>query len=173
MGTSIYAAAVLGLAAPSLAPAAAQEPGSLKTREFVQAAAQSDQFEISEGQTAVTQTKDPAIRAFAQRMTQEHQGMRSALEQAAARAGLQPPPMAMSADQAQMLSALQSQTGAQFDQTYLHQQTLAHRSALVTVQAYAAGGDSPELRRTASSDATVIRGHLAMAEELSARLGGF
>lgn len=172
MRTSTLAWAIAAFAAGAAAPAVAQEPGSRQTREFVQAAAQSDQFEMSESQTAVAQTRDPDVRAFALRMIREHQDMRRSLTQATTRAGLEPPPMAMSADQAQLLGALQSQTGAQFDQTYMHHQALAHGSALVTAQRYAANGDNPDLRQTAAAGATIIAAHLAMAEQMSAKLGG-
>jgi putative membrane protein len=88
------------------------------------------------------------------------------------RAGLTPPPMAMSADQAQLLSALQSQHGRQFDQLYARHQVLAHHSALVVEQSYAASGDNPALRQAAASAAPLISAHRAMAEQMSSRLGG-
>ena len=49
----------------------------------------------------------------------------------------------MSADQAQMLGALQSVSGSDFDKLYFKQQMLAHRSALAVEQIYAKSGDDP------------------------------
>ncbi|MDB5819272.1 MAG: hypothetical protein JWQ11_2912, partial [Rhizobacter sp.] len=95
-GTALVAA-FLGLAAAS---AGAQEPGSRPTREFVQAAASSDQFEILEAQTVLTQSTNPEVRAFATRMLRDHRQLGQALRDAATRSGLKPPEMAMSADQA-------------------------------------------------------------------------
>jgi putative membrane protein len=172
MRKTIFAwAAVSVLAAVAIAPASAQGPGSRKTREFVQAAGQSDQFEILESQAALTQATNPEVRAFAQRMIQDHSDTQRALQQATARAGLEPPSMNVSADQAQFLGALQSQIGVKFDQTYMHHQALAHRSALVTEQAYAASGDNPEVRHVAVSGSAIIAAHLTMAEQMSAKLG--
>jgi putative membrane protein len=166
--TSLAAA----LAVIGLAPAAAQEQGSRQTREFAQAAAQSDQFEILEGQTAITQSTDPEVRAFAQRMIRDHETTSRSLRDAALRAGLSPPPMAMSADQALLLSALHGLRGRQFDQLYARHQMLAHHSALVVEQSYASSGDNPALRQAAASTAPLIASHLAMAEQMNSRLGG-
>jgi putative membrane protein len=160
------------LALLALAPAVAQGQGSRRTREFVQAAAQSDEFEILEGQTIVAQSSDPQVRAFALKMIHDHEATSHALRDAAMRAGVKPPPMALSTDQAQLLSALQSQHGRQFDQLYARHQVLAHHSALVVEQSYAASGDNPALRQAAASAVSLISAHLAMAEQMSSRLGG-
>lgn len=162
-------AASLGLAA---ALAGAQEPGSRPTREFAQAAASSDQFEILAAQTALTQSTNPDVRSFATHMIQDHQQLDQALRDAAMRSGLKPPEMAMSADQAQLLQALQSVTGKEFDTLYSKQQMLAHRSALAVEQMYAQSGDDPNLRQAASSAVPVIASHADMANQAVMKLGG-
>ena len=161
-------AASLGLAA---ALAGAQEPGSRQTREFVQAAASSDQFEILAAQTALTQSTNPEVRAFAAHMLQDHQQLAKALVDAATRSGLKPPEMAMSTDQAQLLGALQSVSGNQFDTLYLKQQTLAHRSALAVEEMYAKSGDDPNVRQSATSAVPVISSHSEMASQAATKLG--
>lgn len=160
------------LAAIGLAPATAQDVGSRQTREFLQAAAQSDQFEILESTTAVTQAESADVRAFAKQMIKDHTATSQALQQAATQAGLKPPVMNVSADQGQMLNALQGVTGAKFDQLYIRQQALAHRAALVTEQAYEASGDTPAVRQAATAATPIIAAHLQMAEQMSANLGG-
>lgn len=170
MRTTFYAAAAV-LAAIA-APVAAQERGSRRTREFVQAAGHSDQFEILEAQTVLTQSTDPQVRSFAQAMLRDHDRLGRDLTAAATRAGVQPPPQAIDGDQAKMLGELQSLRGPQLDQAYARDQALAHRSALVTEQLYAAGGDNPPVRQAAMAATPVIAAHLSMAEQMSARLGG-
>ena len=81
------------------------------TKDFVEAAAQSDHFEIVEAQTALAQTHDPRVRAFARQMIPAHTETSQVLQQAARRAGLPPPPMSLSGDQQRLLGALQSQRG--------------------------------------------------------------
>jgi putative membrane protein len=160
--------ASLGLATVS---AGAQEAGSRPTREFVQAAASSDQFEILAATTALTQSTSSEVRSFAARMLQDHQQLGKALRDAATQSGLKPPEMAMSADQAQWLAALQSVSGREFDALYFKQQTLAHRSALVVEQTYAKSGDDPNLRQLATSAVPLISSHAEMADQAAAKLG--
>ena len=161
--------ASLGL---TTASAGAKEPGSRPTREFAQAAASSDQFEILAAQTALTQSTNSDVRAFAAHMLEDHQKLGQAVRDAAMRSGLKPPEMAMSADQAQLLGALQSVSGNEFDVLYLKQQVLAHRSALTVEQMYAKSGDDPSLRQLATSAVPVISSHGEMASQAAAKLGG-
>ena len=163
------AAAIASVASASVA---AQSPGSRQTREFVEAAGQSDRFEILEAQTVRGQSTDQQIRAFAQQMLRDHEGMSRALQQATAQAGLQPPPMGISADQALLLGALQSQSAPDLDKTYARHQALAHHSALTVAQAYAANGDDPAVRQAATAATRMIAAHLDMAEQLQTKLGG-
>ena len=170
---TVLSACAAGLAAIALAPAAlAQEAGSRQTREFVEAAGQSDRFEILEAQTVLGQSTDVQVRAFAEKMIRDHDQMSQTLAQAAARAGLKPTPPGISADQASLLGALQSQRGPEFEQTYVKHQALAHRAALAVERAYAATGDDPDVRQVAAAATPTIAAHLAMAEQMRAKLGG-
>ena len=163
-----FIAASLGLASVL---AGAQEAGSRQTREFAQAAASSDQFEILAAETALTQSTDPEVRSFATRMRDDHQQLGKAVRDAATRSGLKPPEMAMSADQAQWLGALQSVSGHAFDILYLKQQVLAHRSALEVETTYAKSGDDLNLRQVATSAVPVISAHGDMANQAAMKLG--
>lgn len=168
-------ASLLAIAASALLTnaAAAQEPGSRQTRDFVQAVAQSDTFEIMEGETALAQSSDPDVRRFAQQMIDAHRQTTHTLLQAVANAGLQPPKPGMSADQAMFLAALQSQRGVDFDRTYLRHQRLAHSAALAVESGYAQTGDDATIRQVAASSVPIITAHLNMAEQLAKDGGGF
>jgi putative membrane protein len=141
---------------PITGTAFGQERGSRQTREFVQAAAQSDQFEILESDTALAQSTNPEVRAFAQAMIEAHQQTKDVLLRAAATAGLAPPNPGISGDQSMLLAALQSARGSNFDDTYIRQQTLAHRSALAVQQAYVASGDDTTIKQTATVALPII-----------------
>jgi putative membrane protein len=147
----------------------AQTGGSAQTRDYVDAAGQSDAFEMLEADTALTQSSDPKVRAFAQQMLRDHGQLSQALGRATARAGVKPPPVSVGADQAPLLAALQSLHGAEFDRAYWKHQALAHRSALTTAQRYAAGGDSAPIREAASAALPIIAAHLTMAEQMEKR----
>jgi putative membrane protein len=152
--------------------AATQPPGSRQTRDFVQSAAQSDAFEVLEAQTVLATTRDPDIRAFAQHMIHDHRETTRALEQAAVQSGLEPPPPGISSDEAALLGALQSLRGHEFDVAYLRQQVVAHSGALVVERLYAQSGDDPAVRQAAAAATPLIASHLAMVEQLRAKLAG-
>jgi putative membrane protein len=166
--------AILGATALAVftSSASAQAPGSAQTRNYIAAAGQSDTFEMLEADTALTQSKDPQVRAFAEQMLRDHAQLSQALSQAAASAGVMPPPTIVGADQAPLLAGLQSLSGADFDRAYWQHQALAHRSALTVTQHYAANGDSAPVRRAASAAIPIITAHLSMAEQMQAQFQG-
>jgi len=139
---------------------------------FVLAAAQSDQYEIAAAEDALAQSRNPQVRAFAQRMIDDHTQSRDALRQAAMASGLPPPLPAMDSDQAALLASLQGLRGADFDKTYAKQQILAHRQALAVEQSFASAGADPTLRRVAGADVPMIQHHLELAQQMRAALGG-
>lgn len=153
---------VIAFGASALVPAIAQQAGSRATRDFVQSVAQSDAFEILAAQSALAQSSDGTVRGFAQRMLSDHQAMDLQLADSAAKAGLPAPVKAIGADQAQLLNGLGGLTGAAFDQAYLQQQALAHRSALAEAQSYAASGDNAAIRAFAKSATQTVSTHAAM-----------
>jgi putative membrane protein len=170
MRTTLFSA-VTTIAVFAAYPATAQEAGSKQTRDYVQAAGQSDAFEMLEADTVLAQSRDPQVRAFAQQMLRDHAQLSQTLAKATAQSGLKPPPMSVGADQAPLLGALQNMRGLDFDRAYWRHQALAHRSALTTTQLYATNGDDPIVKQAAAAASPIIAGHLAMAEEMQAKAG--
>jgi putative membrane protein len=167
----LFAATFLaaGLAATSVA---AQPASPDPTKDFLQQAAGSDEYEITAGRVAVIEAQDPQVRSFAQQMIQDHTRTSQDLQSAATRSGREPPLKAMSGDQARMVLALQSLRGADFDKTYMTQQVLAHTQALVVQGGYARRGQDDNVRAVAQSTVPLIQGHLQMAQQMKAQLGG-
>jgi putative membrane protein len=156
----------------ALATAAmAQQPGSRQTRDFVQAAAQSDTFEMLEATTALAQSQDAQVRSFAQAMIQAHHQTSDALRQAVTKVSLEQPNPGVSGDQSAFLAALQSARGADFDKLYVRQQVLAHRAALAVEQGYATSGDDATIRQVASTTVPIVSSHLQMAEQMQPEAG--
>jgi len=150
-----------------VSPAVAQQAGSRQTREFIQAAGESDTFEIMEAYTALAQSSDAKVTTFARQMIRDHGETSRKLREAASSGGLEPPTLAVGAGQSPFLAALQSARGREFDKTYWQQQALAHRSALITTQHYADQGDNPSIRAVANASIAMIRRHLAMADQMA------
>ncbi|WP_217430898.1 DUF4142 domain-containing protein [Sphingomonas bacterium] len=161
---------LLAIAAAGSA-AASPEAGSKATRDYVQAAGQSDAFEMLEADTALTGSGAPQVRGYAERMIRDHAKTGQALRKATDRSGLTPPPMGIGEDQARLLGALQSLKQPEFDRTYWRHQMLGHRSALTAARDYAASGDDPAVRQVAAASVPVILAHLATAQKVLASLG--
>jgi putative membrane protein len=99
----------------------------------------------------------------------DHQRSSAQLGQAAAAAQppLTPAPV-LNPSQQESIEALQRTQGAAFDREWLHQQVLAHQSALDLAVTYARGGDSAPLRQQAAGTIAAIQMHLARARQLEA-----
>lgn len=147
-------------------------PKGPKPEEFAQAMAQSDGYELAAAQCALAQSRNPQVRAFAERMIAEHEQSSKALRDAATASGLEPPRPHVGSDQARFLSALQSLRSNEFDREYGRQQMLAHISALTTTRSYAEKGTDANLRRLAAAAAPMIESHLQTARQLQQPLTG-
>jgi putative membrane protein len=152
--------------------ASAQQPGTRVTRDFVQAAAQTDEFEILEATTALAQSQDQQVRAFAQAMIQAHGETTESLKTAVAKAGLDQPKPGISGDQSSFLASLQSMRGADFDKAYIRQQTLVHHAALAVIQAYATSGDDATIRQAAAATVPIVASHLEMLARMAGGANG-
>lgn len=141
-------------------------PKAPKPHEFAESVAQSDGYELAAAQSALAQSRDPRVRAFAERMIADHEQMARALHDAAKAAGLEPPHPHVGGDQMRFLASLQSLRGVEFDREYGRQQMLVHTSALAMMRSYADKGSDSNLRRMASSSIPIVERHLQTAREL-------
>jgi putative membrane protein len=137
-----------------------------KPEEFAGSVAQSDGYELAAAQIALAQSRNPQVRAFAERMVADHESMARDLRDAAKASGLEPPMPHGGGDQARFLASLQSLRGNEVDREYGRQQMLAHTSALTVMQSYAEKGSDSNFRRMAASSSPVIERHLQSARQL-------
>ena len=165
--TRLFLAAAAMAAGVGVAASHAQPSTSMPTRDFVQAAAASDQYEIQAARVAEIEGRDPQVRAYAQRMLQDHMKTRRSLLQAAQASGLPPPPAGLDDTGAKFLSELQSVQGSDFDRAYVRQQVLAHHSALVIDQMYAASGSDANVRNAAQAATSIVEHHLQQAAQIT------
>jgi len=141
-------------------------PKTPKPQEFAESVAQSDGYEFAAAQTALAQSRNPQVRAFAERMIADHEQTERALRDAATASGLKPPLAHVGGDQASYLASLQSLRGDEFDREYGRQQMLAHTSALTQMRSYAQKGADSNLRRMATLGVPIVEHHLETARQL-------
>jgi putative membrane protein len=132
---------------------------------YVEMAASSDMYEIQSSQMAASRAQNPTMRSFAQMMISDHTGTSQQLMAAASAAGLPPMTPRLLPMHADMLSRLQSRSGADFDREYGRQQLVAHEQAVALHGNYAARGDTPALRVIATAAVPIVTRHLNMVRE--------
>ena len=146
---------------------AADDAAPTKALSYVAAAGASDLYEIESSRLAAASSKRADVRDFAQMMIDHHTMTTRTLTQAAGKAGLTPPPPALTLMQADMIARLKAAPAANFDSVYLQQQTDAHRQALALHQNYASKGDAPALQSAASSAVPIVQRHYDRVRELA------
>src|SRR3954451_11428239 len=126
---AVLAALGLGLATPALPQGAASLEG------FRAAALQADAFEVESIRLALERSRNPAIRAHARRMIQDHARSTQGLLSLPPAAG----PVVVNARQTGMLGQLAPESGPAFDALYTQMQVTAHQEAVGLYAAYAQG----------------------------------
>ncbi|MBV9511833.1 MAG: DUF4142 domain-containing protein [Caulobacteraceae bacterium] len=168
----LISAGVLSLAAASSVRAVDPAPPSATT-DFITKAAQSDEFERTEGRLAEKRATDSKVRSFAAEMVTAHTKTTEDLKKAIRAANMTPPPPPpLAPEQKQMLAELRAQHGARFDKTYIDQQVQAHQATLGVVQSYAQTGGPGPIRDAAQATAPLVQHHLDMAKDIQSHLGG-
>ena len=135
---------------------------------FLAHASSGDQFEIQSSQLALQASQSQAVRNFADLMISDHTRLSQAMGAAAQSAGVPPPAPALLPEQQAALDQLRAAgTGPSFDMAYKNAQITAHQGALSLFQNYAANGDVPALKATASQALPTIQMHLNQAQLLN------
>jgi putative membrane protein len=154
--------------APQSAPAATGETQPAPSaQDFVDKVAISDMFEIQSSQLALSKQPDKDTKPFAQRMVTDHQKtskeLKSLVDGGKVKATL---PSALDSEHQTMLDDLKAKSGKDFDQSYDQIQVKAHEDAVALFNAYAKGGDDPELKKWAAKTLPNLERHLTMAQKL-------
>lgn len=136
------------------------------TPDFINRVAISDMFEIEAGKLAITRTRSPDVKAFAQMMVHDHTATSDAVKAIVSKDKLPAPPAALDDAHARLLADLKAAKADDFDTTYLDQQTTAHEDALALLTGYGAGGDNADLKAFANETAPKVQTHLDRARAL-------
>ncbi|MDB5662408.1 MAG: hypothetical protein JWM38_744 [Sphingomonas bacterium] len=134
---------------------------------YVPNAAIGDMYEIESSRLAVEKSQSAGVKAFAQQMITDHTATTAKLKETLASANLAiTPPTALDARRQGMIDNLKAASAADFDKTYLDQQTAAHREAVTLHSGYAEDGENPALKQLAAATTPKIQHHLEMVQKL-------
>ena len=157
-----------GMTPSSDRPAPAPSP-NVDDRLFVQLVGQGGLSEVEVARLAVSKARHAEVKAFAQRMIDDHSKANGALEQAARQAGLavpaQPSPQQKAARE--RLAALGD---AAFDDAYLQHQLVEHQKTVQLLQWHMGSGQLAPLQQVSAQTLPTVLDHLAQVQMLLARV---
>lgn len=159
------------LAAALLTGAASQaQPLAPPDQDFLEQAAHNARAEMSAGRLALTKARHPQVRAFAQRMIDEHTLIDTDLRALAADHGFDAPedPSALQKGKEMMIGGLGDGT---FDLRYMNQMGVeAHKAHIQLFETAERDARHPDVKAFASRHLRALREHLQAAQALKAEV---
>ena len=153
----------MGATVPQPMPAAVT--ANAQDQNFLQAAAASDQFEIRSSQLALQRARRPAVRAFAQKMIDDHTMTTQRLSALAATKGAAASGT-LDPSQQQLLATLDG-TRNNFDQAYLRAQVTGHQNTVSAFQTELSSGYDRDVKAAAEQTLPMVQQHLQEARRLA------
>jgi putative membrane protein len=165
--TSVNTSPTNRTATTSSSPAA----GTLapEDRTFLNKAAIGGMAEVQLGQVAVKNAKSADVKAFGQRMIDDHSKANSELTRLATSKGVTPPSELDSKNKA-TLDRLSKLTGDQFDKAYMADMVTDHEEDVAEFQKEAKSASDPDVKAFAAKTLPTLQEHLQMAKSISAKL---
>lgn len=137
-------------------------------QDYVTRAAASDQFEIQSSDMVLKQTRNAAVRAFAQQMVSDHSASTTKLMALAKTAALTAPGTGLQARNQTNMAALRN-AGGEMDQVYINQQRAAHAEAIALHQSAASNTNMPApLTAFANNVLPTVQAHSRMLADMKA-----
>lgn len=128
--------------------------------------AQANMAEIETGKIALEQTNNPEVKAFAQRMIDDHTKAAEDLTRLAKSKRVELPTEPDAKHQA-MAKKLRGLSGEKFDKQYISQAGIAdHRQTIALLNRIAKNAKDPELRGQAEKLLPTVKDHLDMAQKI-------
>ncbi|HEY0795599.1 MAG TPA: DUF4142 domain-containing protein [Acidisarcina sp.] len=133
---------------------------------FVRKALQGGMAEVQLGQLALTKTNDPDIKAFAQKMVDDHTKMGDDMKPVAEQNGVKVPMRLSKKDEAIKMK-LSSLDGAAFDKSYIKDMVKDHEQDEAEFKKESQMASIPAVKDAAASGEPIISMHLDMAKKLA------
>ena len=145
-------------------------PQVTKDKMFLRQAAEGGIAEVQFGQLAAQKGGSDDVKAFGQKMVDDHSALNKEIADAADSAGVMLPKRINKTDQAEY-DKLNGLSGDEFDTEYLILMVKAHHQDLREFRLEAAGTEDPALRETVMKAQKLIHEHLVMVDSLAKSKG--
>ena len=140
-------------------PVGAQAPSSGDT-EFAAKASVGNTFEMEEAKLALQRATDPRLKAFAQRMIDDHSDAMKKLMDAAGKAK-QTSEMTLDKPHQAMLDNLKTFDANDFDKIYIADQVASHAETVALLSDYIQNGQNSDLKSWAKQALPIVKEHRA------------
>jgi putative membrane protein len=139
---------------------------TMKDKMFLRKAAEGGMAEVQFGQLAAQKAESDDVKAFAQKMVDDHTALNNEMAPIADSLGVRAPKTINKVDQAEY-DKLNGLSGSDFDTEYLTAMVKAHHKDLREFRMEAADTQDPTLKAAVDKSATVIREHTMMVDKLA------
>jgi len=139
-------------------------------KKFVKNATEGGMAEVQLGQLAQQKSNNPNVKAYAQKIVDDHTALNNQLQPVAQRFGVAAPAKLDKKDQAEYdkLSAL---SGDAFDKAYVQAMVADHKKDLQAFKDEASNTYDQQLKTAAKQGTMVISQHYQMAQKLATQVG--
>lgn len=139
-----------------------------RAEEFAAKAAISGKFEIDSSKVALERSNSEDVKAFAQKMIDDHMKASEELKAAAAEAKLSPTALPDELDEKHLkiVNDLKAAKAEDFDNDYLEAQEEAHDDAVDLFEDFAKDGEAGPLKEFAQKTLSTLKAHEHEAEKL-------
>ncbi|MBV7481846.1 DUF4142 domain-containing protein [Bordetella sp. BOR01] len=172
-GAMLVTGASMAQSQPSTPAPATQEAAKQQLdgddKDFLENAAQAGHAEIEGSKMAQEKAKNPDVKAFADKMVQDHTKVGQELAALASQKGYTPPEGPSLIQKAKIKTLSLTDDG--FDEMYIDQIGVsAHEGAVKLFQDASANAKDPDVKAFAAKNLPALQEHLAMAKELQEKV---
>jgi len=137
---------------------------------FAMEAAQGGMAEVKMGQLAVDKASNPDVKAFGQKMVDDHTKANDQLKSIAQEQGITLPTDVNQKQQA-MYNRLSKLSGADFDRQYVKGMVMDHEEDVKEFRKEANSGKDEKIKSFASQTLPIIQQHLDMIKSIQSKMG--
>lgn len=137
-------------------------------KEFMENASRGGKTESQLGNVAIMKSQNEEIKAFGQKMINDHSKANSELSDLAKQRGVELPTMSL--EQTQRMSDLAQLSGTTFDKAYIKEMIADHEQAIADFQKQANTGTDAEVKKFAADNLPTLKMHLEMIKALQSKI---
>jgi putative membrane protein len=138
-------------------------------KEFVSKAGMGGLAEVAMGNLGLQKATNAGVKAFAQRMVNDHSKANEELKQLATTKGLALP-TELDGDPKAAMDHLNSLSGAEFDKAYMQHMVADHEKDVSEFQNASTGAQDADIKAWAAKTLPTLQDHLKQAQETSGKL---